>query len=310
MTHSLPTVHAHHANKSEIRQVAQLMLAGISSDPGSMQGLASSWWKRLFFERAAAPRFLRQQMDTLVVSQSGQVTGYLALQYSGAGAGVFDWGVAPAMDGEGMAVFKALLKQALKMVAERENYDFFYIGLLADLPHVPAILQEQDFSLLDYQLVQVEASLPMHFELARKEKLILTPKIAQRYRPQLLELLQVDYPDDPELAQAAAAVHATLIGNSKLYEISLDSEVAGVVQQTTYQNESRSLYALKPALWNSDAERQLVAALVAQLSGRAKRVRLRTFSRAHLEASRPLLESMGLDWKESVWHRWVKRVED
>jgi hypothetical protein len=54
----------------------------------------------------------------------------------------------------------------------------------------------------------------------------------------------------------------------------------------------------------------ILRAALAPYLAKPGRLRLRTFSRGHLDASRPALEALGLTWAESVWRRYVVAWEE
>ncbi len=298
----------HIASSKEINQVLQLMLAGISSDPDGMLELKRSWWRHLMFRKFVGPRMLRNQMDTWVAVQSGQVQAYLVVQYLGDVLGTFDWAVVEPGDPSHRALLHQLLQAALSQARAQSAYRYFFFGLRADAPAwVTEQLQEAGFRLMDYQLEQMVAELPLEAEGRLPEGFALTPQFPNRFTEQLRALLPLDYPDisPQELAGILATHEPTLAHNAKILQVEQEGEAVGFLQQTRWRDELRLLLALAPELWGSPEEQQLVLTATQLLGKRDRRVRFRTFSRAHLAASRPGLEALGLRWEPAPWHRWL-----
>ena len=303
----------HIASSKEINQVLQLMLAGISSDPDGMLELKRSWWRHLMFRKFVGPRMLRNQMDTWVAVQSGQVQAYLVVQYLGDVLGTFDWAVVEPRDPSHQALLHRLLQAALTQARAQGAYTYFFFGLRADAPTwVTEQLQEAGFHLMDYQLEQMVAELPLEAEGSLPPGFALTPQFPNRFADQLRALLPLDYPDasPQELAGILATHEPTLAHNAKILQVEREGEAVGFLQQTRWRDELRLLLALAPELWGSPEEQQLVVTAIQLLGKRDGRVRFRTFSRAHLAASRPGLEALGLRWEPAPWHRWLVHLTD
>lgn len=309
------------ASKQQIKQAVDLLLSGTSSDPQGLAEFTSSWWKRTMFKYSAGPRALGQQMDTFVVGQSGGLLGFLAVQYGGKAAGVFEWGVSrpiteePRTDGE--QILRALVRAALAHVEDLETFDHFYMGMMATATAAAAVLEDEGFYPADYQSAQLVGTLPLAKPdgVTTPPGLSFAPKVARTFRNDMDRLLRLDYPGDSEDAQdardTAAALHLTIVGNPRLVQISLadhdgKAEAVGFVQLNRYKDEQRVLYALAPHLWGTETEVAILSTVLAPPLVRNGRLRLRTFSRGHMAASRPALEAaFGLTWEEAMWRRYV-----
>jgi hypothetical protein len=312
------SVDVHVATKDELKRVIQLMLSGVSSDPDGMDELKSSWWRHLMFRYVFGPRLLSNQMDTLVATRGEELLGYLVVQYMGDVAGTFDWAVMSGDDKARADTLDALVQAATNSVADHEGYTTLFFGLRADAPPwVTNYLAGNQWKLLDYQLVQLVSDLPLSERLPVPAGLDVSAKIPTRFSDEARTLIPLDYPSDAPEPQTAfdpvsdldiiIAVHEpTLARNSKILLVEEDGEAVGFVQQTRWRDELRLLLALHPDLWNTPEERQLVSALPSLLGRNAKRVRVRSFSQAHLSASRPTLETLGLSWEPAPWRRWAK----
>ncbi len=298
----------HIASSQEINQVLQLMLAGVSSDPDGMLELKRSWWRHLMFRKFVGPRMLRNQMDTWVAVQDGQIRAYLVIQYMGDVLGTFDWAVVASQEPSQRALLSQLLQAALTQARAQAAYTYFFFGLRADAPRwVTEQLQEAGFHLMDYQLEQMVAELPLESESHLPPGFSLTPQFPNRFMEPLRALLPLDYPgiSPEELAGILATHEPTLAHNAKILQVEQEGEAVGFIQQTRWHDELRLLMALAPELWGSPEEGQLVATAIQLLGKRDRRVRFRTFSRAHLAAARPGLEALGLTWEPAPWHRWL-----
>lgn len=312
------TMQIEKATSKQVRAVVTLMLDGVSSDPTSLNALKQSWWQRLLFQYLFGPRMFQRQMETAVATQtpgSTDLLGYISTQYTGETASTFDWGLAPAIQGTPQAktVLAALLKDALDRAEAREAFPYFYFGLMSErAPEFIGVLEDEGMWLPDYQLVQMVGPLPAESP-SMPEELQLTAQIPARFTARALELLRLDYiqPPDDDPAEFAgdldmiAALHESTLRTAKLFLVEHEGQEVGLVQQNLWRDELRVLLALQPELWGSDLERQLVAALPGFLNITRGRLRLRTFSQKHLQASRASLESLGLSWEESPWQRWM-----
>ncbi len=312
------SVHIEKASKKQVTTIIGMMLAGISSDPTSLNALKQSWWQRMLFQYLFGPRMLRNQMETSVATDvpgSTTILGYLSSQYTGEIASTFDWAVVPRIEAteQGRVVLAALLKDALDRAEARKEFPYFYFGMMTErAPALTPLLEEEGLWLPDYQLVQMEGPLPAESP-SMPEELTVTAQNTGRFTARALELMRLDYikpaEDDPaEFAgdlEMIAALHESTLRSAKLFLVEQGEESVGMVQQNIWRNELRILLALKPALWGSEIERQLIAALPGFLGATGGRLRLRTFSQSHLQASRTPLESLGLTWEESPWQRWM-----
>ena len=317
------SVQAQIATQKQIHSVINLMFAGVSSDPSSISNLKRSWWQRLLFQRLIGPRMLGKQMDTLVVasqSDSPTVLGFLVIQYSGETAGTFDWGLRrPLHDGaqpeqEEREILAALLGEALDHVEQRNQHPYFYFGLTTrSSSAITDILEQEGMWLPDYQRLQLVGSLPFAESPSLPEEIKLTIQIPARFRQQALELLRYDYvrpegdseEDFQEDLDAITALHESTLRAARFYLVEQAGEAVGFIQHHQWKDEMRLLLALKPDLWGTDLERDLVAALPGRVGGQSSHLRLRTFSQQHLETSREQLESLGLTWEQAPWQRWM-----
>jgi hypothetical protein len=311
------TYDIHRVTKDELSQVIRLMLSEVSSDPSGMAELRRNWLQRLAYQYLIAPRILRNQMDTLVATGEEGLLGYLIVQYLGTVAGTFDWAILPSVAaGERNEVLADLLDMALDRVEEQGHYSHFFFGLMARAKYVTPVLEELGFGLLDYQLAQLVAPLPLQEVLSMPEGIRIVAQIPARFQDQVPDLIALDYPDDPEAdperaadiaadREATIAMHTPVMGSARMFALKQGDETIGFVQRTQWRDELRLLFSLKRELWNTPQEQQLVSALISLLGGRAGRVRLRSFSLVHMATSRPSLEALGLKWEPSPWHRWI-----
>ncbi len=316
------TVIIEKVNKNQIKTAIHMMFAGISSDPTSMESLKSSWWQRFMFQTLVGPRMFQSQMDSFVAVRepgSAELFGFLILQYSGDLAGTFDWAVARSLiDEEPTAdeveTLTALLHEGLNWLEENKPYEYFYFGLLSNSsPAIKAVLEGEGMWLPDYQLVQMVADGPLAENPSLPDDLKISIQTAKQFQETALDLLRIDYirPEDEDEAEfnedldAIAAMHKATLRSAKLFLVQHEDEDVGFVQQHTWKDELRLTFALKPELWGSAIERSLMAALPGQLAPNARRIRLRSFSGAHLAASRQIFESLGFQWQEAPWQRWM-----
>ncbi len=295
------------AERPQVDQVVRLMVAGVSSDPTSIRQVTRSWWRRLIFTRSLGPRMLQKEMDTFVALRDDQVVGYLVVRYEGEAAGAFDWGLVDQPPDP--ALFDALLNAALDHVEARGESRFFYLGLTAEAArHLGPVLEENGFGLLDYQRFQMVGALPLaEPQAALPEDLRLVPQVPLRFGEQLPQLVSLDYPPDTPAEDIAlvVAMHRPTLNRATLFRVERDGAPLGFVQQHRWQDELRLLLCLSRELWGDPVEQALVVRLTRLLGRRDRRVRVRTFSQAHLAAARPILEPLGLEWEESPWQRWV-----
>ncbi len=328
MTEQTQNYTAHKATKAEIKEAIALLLSGVSSDPSGVAEFTASWWKRMMFKHSAGPRAMGQQMDTFVVPNPDGpegILGYLSVQLRGSAASAFEWGVTrPLAQADGQAILRALLDAAVAKVEDIGDYDHFYLGLMADETGGIQVLESEDFYEADYQLVQMTAPLPLTLpsDAGSSAGVHFVPKLARAYKAEMERLLRLDYPGDADAADTAAAMHLSILGNPKIMEIELDvedvggegmggkRESVGFLQFNRYKDEQRVLYALAPRLWGTETEVGILRTALAPYLHKPGRLRLRTFSRGHLEASRPALEALGLTWAESVWRRYVVAWEE
>ncbi len=289
------------------------MLAGVSSDPTSIQEVVRSWWRRLLFTHTLGPRMFHREMDTFVALQSQQVVGYLIVRYEGQAAGTFDWGLTGLPPDP--QVFEALVHAALDHVEAQEEMLFFYLGLSQEHAQVLApVLEAIGFGRLDYQSFQMVGPLPLTVpedhvppEEPSDTRLRLTVQLPRDLAPELAALVPLDYPEEtpPEDLAIVAALHRPTLSRSKLFRVAQGERTVGFVQQHRWKDELRLLLCLAPHLWGTVEERALVLHLSRLLGRRTRRLRVRSFGQAHLETSRPRLESLGLTWEESPWQRWI-----
>jgi len=325
------------ANKQQFGVVLDLMLDGVSSDPSSVGELGKSWWRRLIFRHLVGPRMLRSQMDTFVAVQEddGRVVGYFVMQIEGDTAGPFDWAVLESLDEGGLDILGDLIEAALDHVEERGTIPLAYFGMPSKSdPRIGELLAEMGFWLADYQMGQLRASLPLAQSPELPPGIALKPQISLRFGKRLAEFIRMDFdlpeedeevaktnpdatPDSPheheeghplsvaEQVDAICELHQSTLRASKIYLVEEDGEVVGMVQQFTWKEEIRLLLALEPFLWGTETEQQLVAAMPGYAGKRDGYLRVRTFSSAHMNASRESLEALGLRYEAAPWQRWV-----
>lgn len=323
------------ANKQQFGVVLDLMLDGVSSDPSSVGELGKSWWRRLIFRHLVGPRMLRSQMDTFVaVDDDGRVVGYLVMQVEGDAAGPFDWAVIESLDEGGLDILGDLLEAALDHTEQRGTIPLAYFGMPSKSdPRIGELLAEMGFWLADYQMGQLRASLPLAQSPALPPGIALKPQISLRFGKRLPEFIRMDFDlpeadedttetsqDDADAPQqseenhpltlaeqvdAVCELHQSTLRASKIYLVEEEGEVVGMVQQFTWKEEIRLLLALEPFLWGTETEQQLVAAMPGFAGKRDGYLRVRTFSSAHLNASRESLEALGLRYEDAPWHRWI-----
>lgn len=311
------------ANGPQIKKAIEWMFAGKSSDPSGMEGLKNSWWQRLAFQHLLGPRMFQGQMDSFAAVESAgsaDILGFLIVQYTGDLAGTFDWAVERSLENQEptareLEVLAGLLAAALDWIEEhKKQYPYFYFGMMATLsPAVRAVLEDEGLWLPDYQLWQMTAPLPLEENPSLPEELTVTQQIPTRFRDQALALLRHDYirpedEDEEDFAEdldAIAALHTITLNRAKLLLVRQEEEELGFIQYNQWKDEMRLLVALKPKLWGTETERKLIAALPGLLGQSSGHVRLRTFSKAHLERSRHQWESLGYRWSESPWQRWM-----
>jgi len=331
------------ANKQQIGIILDLMLDGVSSDPTSVAALGKKWWQRLPFRYILGPRMLTSQMTTFAAEKEGRVVGYLVLQYEGDTAGTFDWAVTEPADEDGLDILGDLIEAALDHAEERGDTPLGYFGMQNDSdPRIGALLTEMGFWLSDYQAAQMRTTLPLAESSPLPAGIAIKPQISLRFGDRLAEFVRMDYdlPDDeddeededqneeeaetglpateqasssPEAlglsladqVEAIANLHASTLRASKLYLIEEEGEPVGIIQQFNWRDELRLLIALEPFLWGTEVEQQLVAAMPEFVGKRTGYLRVRTFSREHLTASRERFEALGLRWEEAPWQRWV-----
>ncbi|MEZ4635131.1 MAG: hypothetical protein R2856_09200 [Caldilineaceae bacterium] len=234
-------------------------------------------------------------------------------------AGTFDWALRRSMIGQEpnedeVEVLRALLNHGLDWLEEHKENPYFYFGLLSNsAPAIKAVLEEEGMWLPDYQLVQAVADGPLAENPSLPDDVKISIQIAPDFRDRALQLMRIDYVRPKEDSEedfaddldAIAAMHRATLKSAKLYLIEHADEEIGFVQQHLWKNELRLTYALKPELWGSSLERGLLAALPGQLGPSARRIRLRTFSSEHLEASRAIVRSLDFNWEEAPWQRWM-----
>jgi hypothetical protein len=320
------SIHIEKANGKQIGSVIDLMFADVSSDPSGMEALKNNWWQRTLFRHLVGPRMLQGQMETFVATEEpGQIDllGYFVMQFQGETAGTFDWGLSRSLwngnppDERDLEALAGLLEKALDAAEARGHYPYFYFGLMSNIAsHVSEVLEEEGLWLPDYQLTQMVAPLPLEESPSLPDELQISAQLPTRFADRALDLLRCDYvkPDDlseedfEEDMDAIGVLHQSTLRSAKLYLIKEGEEGAGFIQQHQWKDELRLLIALKPHLWGTESERQLVAALPGLLGANMRNLRLRTFSQQHMDASREKLESLGLKWEDSPWQRWMVAI--
>jgi hypothetical protein len=310
------------ANGKQVKTAIDLMFAGVSSDPSSMESLKNNWWQRLIFQNLIGPRMFQGQMDSFVAVDtpgSADILGFLIVQYTGDLAGTFDWGVRRSLTrqeptAEELEVLSKLLSAGLDWLEEHKSYPHFYFGLMSDSSlKIKAALEEEGLWLPDYQLVQMVAPFPLQENPSMPEELKVTLQLPAQFRARALELMRYDYvcPEDAseedfeEDLDAVAALHTATLRSAKLLRVQQEDEDVGFIQHHQWKDELRLTLSLKPHLWGTDLERQLVAALPGQLGRGSRRIRLRSFSQQHTDASREQWSSLGFKWEIAPWQRWM-----
>ena len=296
------------ADSAQIRTVLKMLISGVSSDVSSMEEIAGSWWRRLLFMHWFGPRFLGNQMDTFVATQGERIIGFLIVQYDGDAAGTFDWAyVEPLTVKENREEFADLIDAALDYVEGQGIHPYFYFGFAsAKESEIVQVLEDIGLRASDYQTTQMVGTLPLVELSTLPDGFRLTPQISARFGPRLNELLPAAYPDAAaEEIEMIATIHTSTLRSSKTYLVVEEDSEVGFVQHFRWRDELRLLIALPPRLWGSDSERQLVAYLAQILQAQNQGLRLRTFSREHLDAARESLSRLGLTWQKSPWQRWI-----
>ena len=300
------------ATPEQVRQVLNLLVSGVTSDVSSMEEIAGSWWRKFLFMRWFGPRLLSKQMDTFVASEGAAINGFVIVQYDGDAAGTFDWAYTkPLHMEENREEFADLVDTALDFVEDQGIHPYFYFGFAtASAKEVHQVLEELGLAAADYQNTQMVGDLPLAEGPALPEGLRVTPQISSRFGPRMSEFLVTVYPDaEDEEKEMIASIHTSTLRSSKVFLIVEEDDEIGFVQQFRWRDELRLLYVLPPRHWGTATERQLVAYLARTLQGKTRRLRLRTFSDAHMERSRRSLEGLGLTWQKAPWQRWVVALE-
>ena len=300
------------AEPRQIREVLNLLVSGVTSDVSSMEEIAGSWWRRFLFLRWFGPRFLGKQMDTFVATKGDSIIGFVIVQYDGDAAGTFDWAFLEPLDvGDNREEFADLIDTALDHVEEQGIHPYFYFGFATASPEeVTKVLDELGLGWADYQNFQMVGKLPLSESPSLPEGFRVATQISARFRAKMAELLPAVYPETaPEEIEMISSIHSSTLRSSKVFLILQEENEIGFVQQFRWRDELRLLLALPPNLWGSEEERQLVAYLAGTLQGKSRRLRLRTFGEGHAARSRPSLESLGLEWQQAPWQRWVVALE-
>ncbi len=294
------------AAASDYARVIDMWMTGISSDRVAIEHIANTWWKRLLFRHVAGRKIFMQDLETHVIEGPSGICGYVGLQYAIDSVSVFDWGIDLEWEPQGKQAFVMMLDSMLELVYEREDVESFVIGLEKHTHHIRDILAEEDFHLLNYQTSQLVSDLPLaHPQKRENIELTLSFQLSHTYGERMAEWIETDYNGDKEGAEEVIPVHKSLPTKSKIYEIQLQTTPIGFVLYSSHRGEARFLYALEPKVWGHDAEKLLLTAFCTQLAAKDQRVRIRTFSQAHAEASREAMESVGLQWEPAPWERWV-----
>lgn len=300
------------ATARQVRDVLNMLVSGITSDVSSMEQIAGSWWRRFLFLRWFGPRFLGKQMDTFVATEGDRIVGFVIVQYDGDAAGTFDWAFVEPLDiEENREDFADLIDAALDHIEYQGIHPYFYFGFATASPReVTNVLTDLGLGSADYQNTQMVGELPLLESPSLPENFRIAPQISARFGPRMSEILPSAYPDaTAEETEMIAAIHSSTLRSSKVFLVVQDENEVGFVQQFRWRDELRLLFALPPSLWGTDSERQIVAHLASTLQGQTNRLRLRTFSDRHLNASRQSLERLGLDWQQAPWQRWVVALE-
>ena len=293
------------AGTADYPKVIDMWMAGISSDRVAIASIADTWWKRLLFKYVAGRRIFVQDMDTYVIETDRGLCGYVGLQRDEDTTSVFDWGLALHWDGAAEEAFQVLMEGILDSAYDSEETEHLIMGMEKDKGPVRTMVSQQDFFLLDYQTQQLVTDLPLANPLERGTlELSLALQADRGYKEAKAKWIGAEYADH-NVAEVVAAVHNSIPSRAKVYEIRMAEKPVGFVQGVTHQNQARFIYALGPELWGTDFEKLVLTSFCTQLAKSARTVRIRTFSVAHMEASRGNMESLGLTWEEAAWERWV-----
>lgn len=286
-------------------KVIDMWMAGISSDRVAITSIADTWWKRLLFKHVAGRRIFVQDMETFVIETERGLCGYVGLQKEGNTISVFDWGLAMNWDGSAEEAFSVLMDGILDQAYEENETEYLILGMEKEEGPVPSIVSEMDFYLLDYQSQQLVTVLPILSPMDRGEiELSLSRQVDRDYIETKAKWIKAEYSEDQQ-ADAVASVHNSIPSRAQIFEIKLAQEAVGFVQVSTHKEQARFIFALERDLWGTDFEKLLLTSFCSQLSKNAKNARVRTFSSAHMKASKSALESLGLDWEEAPWERWI-----
>ncbi len=294
------------ATTADYPKVVDMWMAGISSDRMVIASVANTWWKRLLFKYVAGRRIFVQDMDTYVIETDQGLCGYVGLQRDGDTISVFDWGLALHWDGSAEEAFQVLMEGMLDRAYDSEETEHLILGMEKGEGPVRTIVSQEDFFLLDYQTQQLVTDLPLTNPMERGTlQLSLAFQADREYKDTKAEWIRREYTDQ-DMAKVVAAVHNSLPSRSKVYEIrTAEEQPVGFVQGVTHQDQARFVYTLQPELWGTDFERLVLTAFCTQLTKSARKARIRTFSTAHMEASRENMAGLGLTWEEAAWERWV-----
>ena len=288
-------------------KVIDLWMRGVSSDRVAIDQIANTWWKRLLFRYVAGRKIFMQDMETSVVLKDGSLCGYYGLQAAADTMSIFDWGLDLDWNTEGQKVFSLMVENILDDVYERDDdTESLVIGTERHEQDVRAALEQSDFEPLDYQIAQMVTELPLaHNEPRGDMDLHLTLRNAHSFGEAMEDWIGVDYRGDKRTTDIVLPIHSALPVRTVTYEILDGEDPKGFVQYSSHNHEARFLYALEPDLWGSPLERLAVTAFCTQLGHKQQRIRLRTFSLAHLHASQESLASLGLKFELAPWERWV-----
>ena len=296
------------AQTADYPKVIEMWMAGISSDRVAITSVANTWWKRLLFKHVAGRRIFVQDMDTFVIETDRGLCGYVGLQKEGNTISVFDWGLALNWDGAAEEAFLVLMDGILDSAYDNGETDYLVLGMEKGNSPVSLIVSQQDFFLLDYQNQQLVTSLPLEDRTERGTlELSLARQTDRQYIEAKTQWIAVEY-KNKRLAEAVASIHNSIPSRAEIYEIRLAQEPVGFVQGANHQNQARFIYALKPQFWGTEFEKLVLTSFCTQLSKNAGQARIRTFSAAHMEVSRPVLESLGMVWEIAPWERWMHHL--
>lgn len=294
----MPQYEVRIAQKSEIKQVMDLLVLERSRFPAFAR-LMRNPWQRALYLRWVTPRYLRTSANTFVLLQDGDLAGYAVAEQSGEAVHLADFVVTGSYDRRPLL---AILFEKVELLAIDRGYRFLRASPWEADEETMAIFDEAGFHLLDYYLwafcgVAQQIEPPANINLRA-----LGNRVHAERRTHFLKG-ELDASENPGREVIDAIFLKRRLPPFKAFAIELaepasDPVDIGYLSPRPNERDDGVLslvISLDPTYWGTELERQIIGGFLSESGqGAASPARVLVSTTAHADRIEGMIAGLGL----------------